>query len=140
MARHRRNRHEAQLKPGSSRMLRPLNGHEPASRTTRLTVSLSTELVNQLRDAVYWTPRLTLVRVVEESIRSSLAQMESSNRGPFPPRTHELKPGRPRIANNGESLPHSFLSHASRQPRAPSIRLRQPSDPGAEEVQLECCL
>ena len=144
MARHSRDREEAQLKRVHSHRRKSLNGHDPvspsASRTTRLTVSLSTELVNQLRDAVYWTPRLTLARVVEESIRSSLAQMESINRGPFPPRTQELKPGRPRAGSWTESLLHPSLSNASRQPQDPSIRVHQPIDPGCQEVQHECRL
>jgi len=66
-----------------------------AARTTRLTVSLSTELLNRLRDAVYWTPRLTLTQLVEESLQTGLAQLESVNRSPFPPRRRELRPGRP---------------------------------------------
>jgi len=71
-------------------------GSHKSARTTRLTVSLPTELINRVRDTVYWTPRLTVTRLVEESIRSSLAQMEATNCGPFPARTQELKPGRPR--------------------------------------------
>jgi hypothetical protein len=53
-------------------------------------------LINRLRDAVYWTPRLTVTQLVKESILSTLAQLEATNRSPFPARTQELKPGRPR--------------------------------------------
>ena len=77
------------------------NGHPPApARTTRLTVSLPTELLDRLRDAVYWTPQLTLAQLVEESLRAGLAHLESMNRSPFPPRAQELRPGRPPVYSN----------------------------------------
>jgi len=80
-----------------------------SARTTRLTVSLSTELLNRLRDAVYWTPRLTLTHLVEESLRTGLAQLESVNRSPFPPRRRELRPGRPPADQGPDQQPLSFL-------------------------------
>lgn len=78
-------------------------------RTTRLTVNLSTELLNRLRDAVYWTPRLTLTHLVEESLRTGLARLESVNRSPFPPRRRELRPGRPPADQGTDQQPLSFL-------------------------------
>ena len=46
-------------------------------QTVRLTVSLPGDLVDRLRDAVYWSPSLTLAWLVAQSLRTSLAEMES---------------------------------------------------------------
>ena len=62
-----------------------------------LTVSLPGDLVDRLRDAVYWSPSLTLAWLIAQSLRTSLAEMESLRQGPFPKRTNALRAGRPRL-------------------------------------------
>ncbi len=66
-------------------------------RTVRLTVSLPSDLVDRLRDAVYWSPSLTLAWLIAHSLRNSLAEMESFRQSPFPKRTKALRAGRPRL-------------------------------------------
>lgn len=67
------------------------------SRAVRLTVSLPGDLVDRLRNAVYWSPDLTLAWLIAQSLRTSLTEMESLRQGPFPKRTNALRAGRPRL-------------------------------------------
>lgn len=70
----------------------------PQPRTIRLTVSLPSDLVDRLRDAVYWSPGLTLAWLIAQSLGASLTEMESLRQSPFPKRTKALRAGRPRLA------------------------------------------
>jgi hypothetical protein len=65
--------------------------------TVRLTVSLPGDLVERLRDAVYWSPSLTLAWLIAQSLRTSLTEMESFRQCPFPKRAKALRAGRPRL-------------------------------------------
>ena len=62
-------------------------------RTVRLTVSLPGDLVDRLRDAVYWSPDLKLAWLVAQSLRASLSDLETSRQGPFPKRMMALRSG-----------------------------------------------
>ena len=66
-------------------------------RTVRLTVSLPGDLVERLRDAVYWSPDLKLAWLIARSLRASLSDLETSRQGPFPKRMMALRSGRPRL-------------------------------------------
>ncbi|BCA55694.1 hypothetical protein W02_28340 [Nitrospira sp. KM1] len=78
------------------------NSRQPLCRKVRLTVNLPTDLVEQMRDAVYWTPGLTLAWVIARAMRESLADLHATNRGPFPRRAKPLRAGRPRLT--GQSM------------------------------------
>src|SRR5262245_17529891 len=65
-------------------------------RNVRLTVNLPSQLVEQMRDAVYWTPGLTLAWMIARAVRNSLADLETIHQGPFPRRLKPLRAGRPR--------------------------------------------
>ena len=54
----------------------------------RLTVHLPVDLIERVKNAVYWTPGLTLVRL-------ALADLEAARGAPFPPRERPLTVGRP---------------------------------------------
>ena len=66
-----------------------------AGQRERLTVQLPIGLLERLRNAVYWSPGLTVAGLVERGIESELARLEKVNGGPFSPRSAELKAGRP---------------------------------------------
>ena len=71
-------------------------------RMVRLTVNLPSHLVEQMRDAVYWTPGLTLAWMIARAVRASLAELETVRQGPFPRRLRPLRAGRPRLV--GQSM------------------------------------
>jgi hypothetical protein len=75
---------------------------EGKSRMVRLTVNLPSDLAEQMRDAVYWTPGLTLAWMIARAVRVMMKEMESTNQGPFPKRAKPLRAGRPRLV--GQSM------------------------------------
>lgn len=89
-----KNEHRGTPSPSS----RPSEARQQQPRMVRLTVSLPGDLVDRLRNAVYWSPTLTLAWLIAQSLRASLTEMESLRQGPFPKRTNELRAGRPRLA------------------------------------------
>jgi hypothetical protein len=72
------------------------------SKMVRLTVNLPSHLVEQMRDAVYWTPGLTLAWMIARAVRASLTELETVHQGPFPRRLKPLRAGRPRLV--GQSM------------------------------------
>jgi hypothetical protein len=61
----------------------------------KLTVHLGEDVVNRVKNAAYWNPRLTIARIAERGIRLALDQVERENGGPYPQRESELVGGRP---------------------------------------------
>lgn len=74
-------------------------------RTVRLTVSLPGDLVDRLRDAIYWSPDLKLAWLIAQSLRASLADLETSRQTPFPKRMMALRSGRPRLVGQSMKVP-----------------------------------
>ncbi len=61
----------------------------------RLTVKLPAEVIERLRNAVYWTPEATVAGLTTSALSQYIDQMEADRGEPFPPRKEELKTGRP---------------------------------------------
>jgi hypothetical protein len=61
----------------------------------RLTVHLPIDLIERIKNTVFWTPGLTLARLGEEAFKTHVNKLEKSRGGPFPPRKDELRGGRP---------------------------------------------
>ncbi|WP_133698580.1 hypothetical protein [Chromohalobacter marismortui] len=61
----------------------------------RITVQLSSDLLNRLKNAVYWTPGMTLASAIDIAIEEKLFELEKDNHGAFEQRPEELKAGRP---------------------------------------------
>ena len=61
----------------------------------RLTVHVSVDLIDRVKNCVYWTPGLTLAGMAEKALADAVAKMEKKAGKPFPKRKHELRGGRP---------------------------------------------
>jgi hypothetical protein len=67
----------------------------PTARA-RFTAQIPADVVERAKNAVYWTPGLTLAKLIENAIRDELAKIEKKNGGPFPARQQKnLTGGRP---------------------------------------------
>jgi hypothetical protein len=70
-------------------------GRRPKVEKERLTVHLPVDLIDRLKNAVYWTPGLTLAGLAEEVFQEAVERIEKERGEPFPPRKRELTGGRP---------------------------------------------
>ena len=60
----------------------------------RITVQISFDVIERLKNAVYWTPGLTIASLAEEAFSNAVDMLEKEN-VTFPHRKEELKTGRP---------------------------------------------
>lgn len=65
------------------------------SKKQRITVQISVDVIERLKNAVYWTPGLTLASLAEDAFSKAVDQLEEEKEAPFPKRKEELKTGRP---------------------------------------------
>jgi len=68
---------------------------EKRVKRERTTFHLPVELMERVRNCVFWTPGLTMGALAEEGIRHALAAHEKRNGGRFQARKSNLKGGRP---------------------------------------------
>lgn len=64
-------------------------------RKLSLTIHIRADLIERVKNAVYWTPGLTMSGLAERTLEQAIAELEEENGGPFPPREGGLRPGRP---------------------------------------------
>lgn len=67
----------------------------PKVAKERLTVHVTLEIIDRVKNAVYWTPGLTLSDLAEQAFAEAVGKLEEKRGEPFPPRKEELKGGRP---------------------------------------------
>lgn len=72
-----------------------LDSGSSAIKKERFTVHLPSELIDRLRNAVFWTPGQTLASLAEGALSDAIEEIERERGGPFPHRKEELKGGRP---------------------------------------------
>ena len=68
---------------------------EAAEGRRKLTVHLEADIVNRVKNAAYWNPRLTIAKIAERGIRLALKEVEKDHGGAYPQREGELVGGRP---------------------------------------------
>ena len=62
----------------------------------RITLHISTDLVDRIKNAVYWEPGLTVAGFAEEAFIDAINVLEKERGEPFPQRKyHRLRGGRP---------------------------------------------
>ena len=66
-----------------------------SQKKEKLTVHLTHDLIERVKNAAYWNPRLTIASIAELGVRYAIEQVEKENGGAYPPRESELKGGRP---------------------------------------------
>lgn len=73
----------------------PRDAAQAAPARAKLTAEIPTPILERARDAVYWTPGLTLVDLVTTSLERELARREDDRGSAFEPRAGDLPTGRP---------------------------------------------
>jgi hypothetical protein len=61
----------------------------------RATFMLSADVMDRLRNVVFWTPGATMSELVEQAISRAVEREEKERGEPFPRRTRTLLSGRP---------------------------------------------
>ncbi|HSE60299.1 MAG TPA: hypothetical protein VLA99_16490 [Nitrospiraceae bacterium] len=100
---HRRLQTRSLLQPPAEDRAEPLG----SKGYRRVTLNLPADLVEQLRNTVYWTPGVTLTGLIKDALHESLERLEQRNGRRYPTRLGELKSGRPRKVRNGSRHPSS---------------------------------
>ncbi|CDZ80183.1 hypothetical protein BN1013_00689 [Candidatus Rubidus massiliensis] len=66
-----------------------------SSQKERMTIQINKDTIERAKNAVYWTPGLTIAQLTEEALNIVLNEMEKERGEAFPKRKSELRPGRP---------------------------------------------
>jgi hypothetical protein len=67
----------------------------PKQAKERMTFHLPVEVIERAKNAVYWTPGLTLAGLAAQALTEAVDRLERHRGQAFPPRESELKGGRP---------------------------------------------
>ena len=64
-------------------------------KKAKITLMVDGDLVERIKNAVYWNPSLTVSGLAIVGIRKAIEEVETQNQGPYPQRSSELRAGRP---------------------------------------------
>lgn len=65
------------------------------SKRKRFTAHVDSDLVERAKNAVFWTPGLTMAHLIERALTTELESLEKQNGGAFEERASENPGGRP---------------------------------------------
>ena len=66
-----------------------------AIKQERLSARVPQEVMERVRNAVYWTPGLTIAGMTAQALEQFIDQIEAERGEPFPRRQGEIQIGRP---------------------------------------------
>jgi hypothetical protein len=90
-----RETHRVQAETSQAAPGRVDSGKADGQKKEKLTVHLTHDLIERVKNAAYWNPRLTIASIAELGVKYAIEQVEKENGGPYPARESELKGGRP---------------------------------------------
>lgn len=67
----------------------------PAVKKQRVTIHIPIDLIERVKNAVFWQPGLTLAEFAEQALAHAIEELENERGTPFPPRKKPLRGGRP---------------------------------------------
>lgn len=63
----------------------------------KVSAEVDYDVADRVKNAVYWTPGLTMARFIERALEDAIQKLEDERGGRFDPREMELVGGRPMI-------------------------------------------
>ena len=66
-------------------------------KRVRISAEISGDVANRIKNAVYWTPGMTMAGFIEESLGKAIKDLEEEKGEEFPQRERRLVGGRPMI-------------------------------------------
>lgn len=68
---------------------------EQPVKKQRVTIHIPVELIEKVKNAVFWEPGLTIAAFAEMALGNAVQEMEKERGAPYPLRKYQLKSGRP---------------------------------------------
>ncbi len=66
-------------------------------KKVRISAEISGDVADRIKNAVYWTPGMTMAGFIEESLAKAIEELEEGKGEKFPQRERQLVGGRPMI-------------------------------------------
>ena len=67
------------------------------SKRVRISAEISEDVAERIKNAVYWTPGMTMAGFIEKSLAKGIENLEEEKGEKFPKRERKLVGGRPMI-------------------------------------------